>query len=300
MKLQRYVCWVGPLLLSLMLLSCGGPAATPEPTRPPPTQPPVVQPTQPPPTAPPAATKAPTQPPAVQPTHPPPTAPAPTQPVPAATAPQVSGVTSYRMHGIEREGDRNGPIHEEWTQELILQPPAIHYVMAEDGQETVEVILVGDSLWTKIMGSDWVELKQTDFSQALEGLAQSPEMQPQGDRPLEDTLVWLTGQRQLYIAKGSMTPAGQEEANGIPCKKYTVDSNYSYSATLPVAHKVTLHYTGEIWVANKSGWPTFLVSARLLEESTTDMQGQSMPETVFLEQDVTAVNPPDILIKPPQ
>ena len=298
MKTKRYFFVAGSLILSLLLISCGGPAPTKAPT-----QPPAVQATKPPATQPAVATKAPTQPPATKVPVAQPTKVATTQPSAGTTLP-VSGATSYRIRTIEHEGDSGGPVKSEWLQDVIVQPLAMHYVMTQNGREAMEMIVVGQSLWTKMMGGSWRETQLTDLGTSLAGIDQSGAVNVQEDVPLEDDLGWLMGQRRLYIAEGSMTPAGEEEVNGVPCKKYTVDSTYSYTTTLPAplnaTGKVTLLDTGEIWVADKSGWTPFVVRAQLTEVSTTEAGSASNTTTIFIEQDVTDVNSPDITIQPPQ
>lgn len=289
MKTQRYGLLAGALILSVLLLSCGGPAPTKTPT-----PPPAAQPTRPEATRPaPGVTAAP------QPTKVTATQAAPT------TVPPVGAVRSYRIHSVELEGASDGPVRSEWAQDVILQPLAIHYEFTQKGQG-MEIIIVGDSLWTRMTGGEWRETKQADMGQALAGVDQfaGGGVEVEEGVPLENDLSLLTGQRQLHIAEGSMTPAGEETVNGVACKKYTVDSTYFYTTTLPAplnaTAKVTLQDSGEIWVANQSGWTPFVVRAQLTEVSTTETPGGSNSVTIYIEQDVADINSPDITIQPPQ
>jgi len=215
-------------------------------------------------------------------------------------------VTSYHIHSVKYEGGNSGPVNDEFTADVVLEPLSIHYVFGDGQKTTMEVIIVGGSMWTQVLGMAWVETQLTDIEEQLAQVTE-PSASPlnmQEATPLEDNLTWLLGQPHLNIAKGSMTLSGDETINGIHCKKYVVNSVYSYTATMPAplnaTSTITFRDQGEIWVADKSGWPTFVVRSRLTEVTTTEVSGNSNSEILFMEQDVTDINSSDIKIEPPK
>ncbi len=220
-----------------------------------------------------------------------------------ATPAPVTGLASYRVHMIEHEGDSQGAVKDEWKAEVVLSPLAVHYVASSEGQQTMEIIVVGDSVWTKIADMPWRQTKQADMSEWLTKTESTNAVDVQEDVPLEDSIVWLMGQSGLHIAKGSLTPAGEEDVNGVKCIKYTVDSTYSYTATFTVPIKASGHVTyqdqGEIWIADQAPSPSFVVRAQLTEVATTQVGTNSKTETTYIEEEVTDINTP-ITIQPPE
>ncbi len=113
------------------------------------------------------------------------------------------------------------------------------------------------------------------------------------------------GQPDFEIAEGGLTAAGTESVNGVPCRKYLVDSVYvtTVTFTTPIKQtaKNTVQLQGEIWLADRAAWPAFAVRARLLETLTTEIAGGPSDTNVrYIEQDVTDVNSPDIVITAPE
>ncbi len=224
------------------------------------------------------------------------------QPTPSNAGAAGTGPKAYRIREVHREGDSSGPVSQEWTIDVIRQPLAYHYL--DMGKQAMEVIVVGDSLWTRIGEMPWRETKQAEIGPDLIELGKSNPMDIQEGVPLENDLAWLLGQPHLRIAEGSTVPAGKEEANGVPCNKFTINSIYFYTATLPAPISatgvVTFEDRGEMWVAAQSGWPSFPVKVQVTEIVTTTAPGGSNVETSYLTQEITEINSPEIEIAPPQ
>jgi hypothetical protein len=218
----------------------------------------------------------------------------------------LADLSSYRIHTTWREGSETGAVKDEWTTEYVADPLAVHHKTG--GDMDMEMIFVGTTLWTRFMDQPW---NQTDLPEGetadLESMfsqEQSP-VSVEEQTPAENDIQWLMGQPAITIAEGSLTPAGEDAVNGVACKRYTVDSSYSYTVTYQAPLKgsatITEATQGEAWVADQEGWPPFVVRAQLSQTTTTQVEGgSSSTETVYVEEDVTDINGSDIVIEPPR
>jgi hypothetical protein len=222
-----------------------------------------------------------------------------------ATA-SVATMKSYRIHTTWYEGAAEGPVKSQWDTEYVADPLAYHH--KGEGGTPMEAIVIGQTMWTRFEDMPWreVQLAEEDLADWANSMSQgeSP-MKVEEQTPLEDDIQWVMGQSQLKIAEGSLTPAGRETVNGVACKRYTVDSTYTYNvefqAPLTGSATNTELIQGDIWVADQGGWPPFVVRAEVLQTSTTQVEGgASSAETEYIESNVTDINSSDIVIEPPQ
>lgn len=222
------------------------------------------------------------------------------------TAAASATLDSYRIHTTRRGGGRDGAVKSEWDTEYVAQPFAVH--QKGEGEVDMEVVFIGSTLWTRVMDQPWRKVELTEEEAAGWSSLLSPGESPvsvEEQAPLEDSIQWLQGQPQLKIAQDSLTLVGPETVNDIPCRHYTVDSTYPYTvkyqAPLSGSAKVTVVLQGDLWVADQDGWPPFVVRAELLETTTTQVSGgPSSTASEYVEQNVTDVNSPDIVVEPPE
>ena len=231
----------------------------------------------------------------------------PTAVEPTATEPVIindTGLNSYTVHFIKYEKVKGGKIDSEKTNTVILEPFAAHYSMMQKGQN-IEMIMIGQQLWIKMMDQPWTESQVMDGSNPSTKYDSAPMQDARSEVgvPLEDSLVWLTGQPRLNIAKGSLTRSGEESINGVACIKYTIDSTVPVSVTMTTPFTTTAvttyHDQGTIWVANQDGMPAFIVRAELSEKASMFFEGNLTQQTFFIEQYVIDINSTDIKIEPP-
>ena len=221
------------------------------------------------------------------------------------TAASGGDLTSYRIHTTWRDGSREGSIKDEWTTEFVADPLAVHHKAA--GDMDMEMIFVGKTMWTRFMDLPWqkAELPEGETADWASMLSEAESLvDVEEQTPVEDDIQWLMGQPEVKIVEGSLTLAGEETVNGVTCKRYTVDSTYTYNVeyqALSAKATITEGTQGEIWVADQEGWSPFVVRAQLLQTTTTQLEGgPSVAETVYIEEDVTDINSSDIVVEPPQ
>ncbi len=208
----------------------------------------------------------------------------------------MGDLTSYRIHTTWRDGSREGPVKTEWDTAYIADPLAVHH--KAEGDVDMEMVLVGETLWTRFMDLPWqkVDLPEGETPDWASMLSEAESLvDVEEQTPVEDGIQWLMGQPEVKIVEGSLTSAGKETVNGVACRRYTVDSIYTYNVEyqVPLTAKATITEStqGEIWVADQGGWSPFVVRAQLLQTTTTQVEGgPSGTETVYIEEDVTDIN----------
>ncbi|GEM_PF-2595271 len=212
-------------------------------------------------------------------------------------------INAYRIHMVGHLGDAYGPVTQEWTLEMIVDPLAVHQTFG--GEMSMEVYMIGTTMWVSIMGGPWTRTEMSaeeDWQTTI-----NPEDLPveiESDAQLDTSIEPLMSQMTFNFVEGSLTLVGEETVNGVPCKHYTVDSTYPYTTTftgqINASAKVTEHYVGDIWVADKAGWQAFIVKAILTKTTTTEGSGFVGQEDEYIEMDVNDINSPDIVINPPE
>jgi hypothetical protein len=222
------------------------------------------------------------------------------RPTVAGAQPSGGGLSSYRIHGERRENDSEGPTTSEWDLEVILSPLAYH--LKSEGDAEMEVIVIEQTVWTRIGEQPWRQMDLPDDQSPDDLLGGETGVTVETDVPAEDSIAWLMGGHSLHIAQGSLTEAGSDTVNGVRCRRYTVDSQMSETVTMTVPVEATAVNTyvtqGELWVADEAGLPSFVVRARVTEAVTTEVGEASSTVTEYMEQDVTDVNGA-IEIQPP-
>jgi hypothetical protein len=239
--------------------------------------------------------------------------PAAEQPTPTTAPPSdteadlgLGGLNSYRIYATQQEEGSDQVV--EFTAEAVLEPFAFHSTVKSEGKAGMEIIIVGRAMWTKMamMGSDaWHRTDLTDEELSdWENLMD----QAQASGELPDIPPWprdirfLPGQVPLPLVEGGLTPAGAEAVNGVQCRKYTFDTEYSYSMELPdPLGKVdtTVQGTGTIWVADQSGFPPIVMQAQAQKTETNKTSQGETTTITHIEHQVTGINVP-ITIEPPE
>ena len=203
------------------------------------------------------------------------------QQAPAGTSASLTDLDSYRMRLTMRsptaDGSGWGP-DETMEMEWVRESQASRVVMHDpSGSTAMEVITIGDTTWIN-MGGDWM---QTESSPGAQGAAPSADM--------ESLLQGL---------QGDMTLVGEETVNGVHCKHYTVDTEFSIELPSPSGgvQTVTGHVKGDIWQADQSGLPSIVIRSQTETEMT--LFGDT-PMIVSEERDVYDINSSAVTIQAP-
>ena len=214
---------------------------------------------------------------------------------------EYGALRSYRLYALLTEQESGAVV--EHNVEVVLDPFASHTVIDGDG-EVMEMIMVSAGLWMKMPGVGWYK---TDFTP--EELAMTPAEWLEDEEfgalpdipPWPPEIVYLPGQIPLPLVEGGLTPDGRETINGIPCRKYTVVTDYSYEfdqAALQAGGATAVQAAGAVWVADQADLPPFIVQADIEKIETTLFAGYETVSTTRIEYQVTAVNVP-VVIEPP-
>jgi hypothetical protein len=178
------------------------------------------------------------------------------------------------------------------TYERVKEPPAMHQVITIGSlgaaknwtSMTMEVIQIGNAVWTKIEGK-WAK---TEYSYIPTQKAIGEGM----ERNFQD-----------------LRPVGEETINTIRCIRYMVDEDILQTAGNG-SQNMTTHVHGDLWAANQPDLPSVVIRMRV--EMRTSGTLSLMPTTTLVrtpmvsEQqliylwdfDMTDINVP-IVIKPP-
>jgi hypothetical protein len=225
--------------------------------------------------------------------------PVPPTPTPVAKATPIEHIAtldtldSYRLRLMSRVQDEGAPEPFEMimTMEWVREPPASRTVMSDsDGNVMMEMITIGDITWMK-MGDTWMQMP--------------PEQaEPEQEFDAEDILADLD-------METDMTLVGEETVNGVHCKHYTVDTEFSIPLPRPegadelpgLAERITGHVQGEVWVADQRGLPPVTIRGRTQTEMTfLTPTGEPTGEgtmVIYEERDLYDINEP-ITIEPPE
>lgn len=298
-RVKRYVLLALLLSLSLMTLSCGSESEV--------TQPPAAQATQPSAEQPAPAGEGATSPakqatPAGEKTTPP----TEEKTKPPSGSSDTSGLfanpddtlDSYRMRTTMRLLEGEGAFAEgEMTTELesVREPPA-HRVVMYDSSESMamEIILIGDTTWMNMGDGTWIKSQSGTETQTAVGGTNF-----QAD--LEDILQDMAGGTKLV---------GQDTVNGVRCKRYTVNADFSMPVPLPedasqealqfLPKEMEGHIEGEIWVADQSDLPAVIVRSETTQEITLKYASRDDEKMVYEEvRDLYDINT-SITIEPPE
>jgi hypothetical protein len=209
---------------------------------------------------------------------------------------------TYRAVSVNREGGQDGTLLIQQTIEWDAATPAyrIHHVL-ENGGEMEEIFYV-DTKWTK-MGSR-PPIKQTVAPENDQWFNLMPLVQHWGitdESDLPEDIKLVPGQIFPVAIKKLMVFAGEEEVNGIRCRRYTVDGDFAYSQDLPAVGMTDYsgHATGEIWIAAQSGIPSVIIRARMQQSLTTSRPDGETQTNPYWEHDILDINAP-ITIEPPE
>jgi hypothetical protein len=143
---------------------------------------------------------------------------------PAAAPADLSGLNSYRLvisiH-VEMEGYETTKTS---TMEWMREPFAYRYLEESDNEFdfSMETIGVGDKIWLRLMGGDWMEIEgdeEPDFTGAIE---------------------WLEDSEMEWV--------GTAVVNGVRCQHYRLE------LTFPSATSQS-----DVWVADQPGYPAVVI-----------------------------------------
>ena len=176
--------------------------------------------------------------------------------------------------------------------EVVNEPPpkAEHTTMSMDMGEgmsmDVESITIGDKSWVKMamLGDNWIE-STIDEQQQQQQMPDMPDM--------EDILDMAS----------DMALVGEETVNGVHCKHYTMDTEFSITTEVAGGQSLDVsgHVEGDMWIADQSGLPQVTIRERSVTQmdSAILMPGQQGSVTVKTERDVTNVNESFQISPPP-
>lgn len=284
---------IAALGLCYGLTGCGGKEKAPTPL-------PVAQATPSPaeqPTPPPEPKATPTP---VPPTPRPPT-PMPLLPTPTAEPVALAGLfvrpeevlDSYRLRSTVRMLEGEGLPEEEFTiaEEWVRQPPARRQATSF-GDYAFESITIGDTTWVKA-GDIWMRDDSGEMASALGRDSLGPDVA-----------------EILRDLEASMKPAGTDTVEGVRCRRYTIDADFSLpmpvyedmpaEARELMPQSVSGHIAGDLCVADQRGLPAVVIHFRTTQNITLKYASRADQKMVY-EQEHTLydLNQP-ITITPPQ
>ena len=209
--------------------------------------------------------------------------------------PQES-LDSYRMRTrmVQKEG--MGVLGEEMTTEMawVRDPEASHTTLHDSsGDVMMEIIVIGDDTWTSMDGETWMHTKSGTDEEApfsLEDFQAS----------LEDILQDL---------ESSLKEVGQDTVDGVRCKRYTVDADFSLPFPIPeeapaeaqqfLPKEMEGHIEGEICVADERGLPEVILRSQTTQEMTLKFASDKEEKMAYEEErELYDINEP-ITIEPP-
>lgn len=225
-------------------------------------------------------------------------------PVPPTPTAEPSGLTglfarpnevldSYRLRSTVRLLEEEGSLAQEFTieEEWVRQPPARRQATSF-GDYAFETITIGNTTWMKA-GDVWVG---DDSGQKGSALAQD-DLGPDVAEILRDL-------------EGSMKPAGTDTVQGVRCRRYTVDADFSLPVPVDedtpaevrqlLPQVVTGHIKGDLCIADQRGLPAVVVHFQTTQDVTLQYASRADQKMVY-EQEHTLydLNQP-ITIEPPQ
>ena len=228
------------------------------------------------------------------------------EPIPAPSGDAVAwdgstGLNSYREYTVMRDGGPDGTALSELTAEWSAATSASWYTVGYGGNVAMEEITIGNTRWTRMGDSPWLEETLTTEERATweskMSLAQlwgdASEVEEELEAVLPEGIELVPAQIFPLDIKAAMVFDGEETVNGVDCRRYTVDTDLDY--TREDGSHTTGHATGVIWIANQSGMPPIIVRAWMDEDLIVDGK-ESHP---YWEHDITHINEP-ITIEPPE
>ena len=132
-------------------------------------------------------------------------------------------------------------------------------------------------------------------------MAEMADMEMPDIPPLPAEVHFLPGQMPIPLMEGGLTHVGTESVNGVACRKYAVETLYSYEMEVPMVGQIatTITATGFIWVADVGDLPSIILKVDIEEKDTTSIDGQETTMQRHIAHQVTAFNIP-ITIVPPE
>ncbi|MDD5093556.1 MAG: hypothetical protein PHV74_04140 [Dehalococcoidia bacterium] len=183
---------------------------------------------------------------------------------------------SYKMHMVMSSPMGGGDITTDM--EVVNDPPpkATHTVM-DMGMGTTEIITIGNTTWTKMMGMGWME------STTEESSVQEP-----------------TDIADYIDMDSDVNYQGKEKVNGVNCKHYEVETNMTVDTSSfqeGVSGEVTASFKGEVWVADESGMPKVMIR----QVGTTEMEMPAPIGKISMDMatDITEINGAFTISPPP-
>ncbi|MBN1955984.1 MAG: hypothetical protein JW900_13170 [Anaerolineae bacterium] len=206
-------------------------------------------------------------------------------PEPEDSPPEIADLTtldSYRVEMTMRAEGEGGEMQEMTIlQEWVRDPLAMRFVMSDPtGMMDIEAITIGNMNWIRV-GDMWVQsetpVEQEGLTDMWEGLMTDPE-------------GWGL--------------VGEETINGIHCKHYSTNGEYSMTIPDPeTGGTTTFTAEGEMWIADEADLPTITIRMWMETEGSFFPMptggGTSQSATIYWEYNVTSVNEP-ITIEPPE
>lgn len=221
-----------------------------------------------------------------------------------ATTSELRTLTSYRLQATITDQE-TGQITEMNT-EGVVEPIALHTISSGPDGRT-EMIVVDNAMWLYMPPAGWYKTDFTEAEMSLTPAELMAEMEDMEDMEMPDIppppaeIQFLPGQMPLPLMEGGLTLAGTEHINGVECRKYAVETLYSYEMEMPMMGQMatSITATGFIWVADTNDLPPIIMQADIEETDATSIDGQETITQRHIVQQVTAFNTP-ITIVPPE
>ena len=187
---------------------------------------------------------------------------------------------SYRMVVEFRFENADGTTEEQTIEIAHTREPAAEHtimseMMGEEQSGDIEIIHIGSQQWMR-MGEEWI------YSEVQEG-----------EEDFIGDAAGIEGFNEEDLADAK--DLGLETVNGIRCRHYELDEESAAFAEGVIDGEVEEAH-GEIWVAEESGLPAFMVRYEL--QATSTATDESPVEKFFVTMNVTDVNT-NITIEPP-
>ena len=192
-----------------------------------------------------------------------------------------ASLQSYRTRVVWRHEKADGAVEEMTIEAEATRDPVAQRLVIMSGEDETELIQIEDQVWMRF-GDEWI---QTSSSEA-------EDLEDQFSNFLTED--WIT---DLEGEPDSTEFLGVETVNGLKTRHYRTVVNKALAQLLQMnTEGATLESgTAEVWVADESPLPKFVVRSVVTLEAKSD-EGT---ETVSWTQDVYDVNE-DFVIEPPE
>lgn len=195
------------------------------------------------------------------------------EPAPEVTAGALDNLDSYRLRMTWEWHPDSGAAETMVMETEATRDPAARRIMMTSGSDTIEMVQIGDTSWTCMMGS----CMQTEATEDM--------MEEFGSEIDFDPGVYTSGTDYDYV--------GTETVNGVRARHYRLNLTAAEVSALAAGALVS-DVQADIWITDQSGLPEYATRfAMSWREDRSGTQGNAR-----MVYDVYDVNAP-ITIEPP-